>query len=559
MSSAPSPRLGGQGLLAAAGVVAAVTLVSRAVGLARWGAFSKTVGATCVGEVYAAANTVPNVIFEIAAGGALAAVAVPLVARHLLRGDEELADRTASALLSWSLLVLVPLALVVALVAGPVAAILLGGGDLERGCDPGAAREAGRLMLVLFAPQVALYGVGIVLTGVLQAHRRFLAAALAPLLSSLVVIGVYVAFGALYEPDQDLSSLSTSALVLLAGGTTLGVVALSLPLLLPAARLGIRWRPTLRFPTGTGRLVGALAGAGLLGVGAQQIFVVVVLLLTTSTGVAGIAVWNYAQTVYLLPYAVLVVPLATAAFPRLTDEPGRARDTLRRALTAAVVAAVAGAAMLVATRHDVGTVFLALDAGSDGAGRASLEALPPTLALLAPGLVGFALLAVLTRALYAVHRPWDAAAGTMLGWAVAGLLPLVVAPTLLTRDGTIREVLATLSAASSVGMVVAAVVLLARTRRVWGATALTGVGRAGLAAATGAVTVVLARELLPTDPSEQGWPAALLAGTLTGVAVVVMVALGLRLLAPRSFDLVRDRVAARREHSRETAGSGGPS
>ena len=50
------------------------------------------------------------------------------------------------------------------------------------------------LLVAIFAPQVALYGVGVVLAGVLQAHRRFLAAALAPLLSSLVVIGAYVAY-----------------------------------------------------------------------------------------------------------------------------------------------------------------------------------------------------------------------------------------------------------------------------------------------------------------------------------------------------------------------------
>ncbi|WP_192498545.1 murein biosynthesis integral membrane protein MurJ [Ornithinimicrobium pratense] len=559
MTSPASARLGGQGLLAAAGVVAAVTLVSRAVGLARWGAFSHAVGATCVGEVYATANTVPNVLFEIAAGGALAAVAVPLVARHLHRGNDELADRTASALLSWALLVLLPLTLLLALAAGPITALLLGGGGLDRGCEPAAAQAAGRVMLLLFAPQVALYGVGIVLTGVLQAHRRFFAAALAPLLSSLVVIAVYLAFGALYEPDQDLalSDLPTSALVLLAGGTTLGVVALSLPLLVPAVRLGIRWRPTLRFPGGSGRLAGALAGAGVLGVGAQQLFVVVVILLTNRTGVAGIAVWNYAQTIYLLPYAVLVVPLATAAFPRLTDEPERAVATLRRALTASVVAAVAGAAVLVATRHDVGTVFLALDRGSGGAGRASLEALPPTLALLAPGLVGFALLAVLTRALYAAHRPWDAAAGTVLGWAVAALLPLAVVPVLLARDGTIREVLAMLAAASSVGMGVAAGILLARTRRVWGAPALAGAGRAGLAALAGAAVVVLARELLATTWVPTQWPGALLAGTLTGAAVLVVVAAALRVLAPKSFDQVRARVAARRERTRERVGPGG--
>ena len=83
----PSPRLAPGGLVAAAGTVAVVTLAARAVGLVRWVVFSEAVGATCVGQVYATANTVPNVLFEVAAGGALAAVAVPLVAGHLQRGD----------------------------------------------------------------------------------------------------------------------------------------------------------------------------------------------------------------------------------------------------------------------------------------------------------------------------------------------------------------------------------------------------------------------------------------------------------------------------------------
>ena len=44
-------------------------------------------------------------------------------------------------------------------------------------------------MLAVFAPQILLYGLAVVLYGILQAHRRFTAPALAPILSSLVVIG----------------------------------------------------------------------------------------------------------------------------------------------------------------------------------------------------------------------------------------------------------------------------------------------------------------------------------------------------------------------------------
>ena len=47
---------------------------------------------------------------------------------------------------------------------------------------------------MVFAPQILLYGLAVVLYGILQAHRRFTAPALAPVLSSLVVIAAYLAF-----------------------------------------------------------------------------------------------------------------------------------------------------------------------------------------------------------------------------------------------------------------------------------------------------------------------------------------------------------------------------
>ncbi|WP_165368588.1 lipid II flippase MurJ [Serinicoccus sediminis] len=536
----PSTRIAGQGLLAAAGVVAATTLLARVAGVARWVAFSEAVGTTCLGGVYVTVNQVPNVLFEIAAGGALAAVAVPLVARHLQAGDEEQADRTASALLGWALLVLVPLTLLAALLAGPLTTALLtstGAG----GCDPVAAERAGRLMLLLFAPQVVLYGVGIVLTGVLQAHRRFLAAAVAPLLSSVVVIAVYLAVGATVDADVPLAQVPDRTLLLLAGGTTLGVAALSLPLLLPVARAGVRWRPTLRFPPGAGRAAGALALAGVVTVGAQQVFTVAVLVVANSTGVGGITVWTYAQTVYLLPYAVLVVPLATAAFPRLVGEAQQTRPVLRRTVTAVVVAGVAGAAALVAARAEVGAAFLALDAGAEGAGQEALQALPAALATLAPGLVGFGLVALLTRALYVVGRPRAAAAGAASGWVLAAVVGLAGAQT-AAREG-VTGVLVLLSAASSVGMLVSALVLAWSVRRAWGADALAGLPRALLVSLAGGVVGVLLAGLLPGAPA--GLAGAVGLGVVRGLLALAAV-LGLVLLLDREAAApIRDRLRRR--------------
>src|SRR5450756_2523858 len=113
-----------------------------------------------------------QVLFEVAAGGALASAVVPLLALPLARSMRKDVDRTASAMLGWALAVLVPLAVVVAVLARPLVGVFMPGATVA---ELGVAAS----FLAMFAVQIPLYGAGLVLTGVLQAHRRFLAAALA--------------------------------------------------------------------------------------------------------------------------------------------------------------------------------------------------------------------------------------------------------------------------------------------------------------------------------------------------------------------------------------------
>lgn len=535
-AGAPSPRLLAGSIAGAAGLIAVVTLVGRAVGLGRWLAFSNGVGATCVGEIYATANQVPNALYEIAAGGALAAVVVPLVSGYLNRGREDLADRTASALLTWALAVLLPLALVVALLARPIASLLLGE-DAECGA---AALDTGATMLMVFAPQVVLYGAGIILSGVLQAHRRFLAAAVAPLLSSVVVIGVYLAYGAWVAPRVGLEGTPDAAIQLLAWGTTAGVVALSVPLLVPTWRAGVRLRPTWRFPAGAGRRVGTLAVAGLVAVAAQQVCVLVtVWLANAAEGVGTLNVYTYAQTAYLLPYAVLAVPLATVAFPRLTGDD--AAPVLRRTLVSVAVAGVVGAVALIAVRREVGSLFLALDAGSGGAGESALLALPSALAWYAPGLVGFALTALLSRALYARGSALAAGAVVALGWLVAAVVPLARLAGSAPEPG---GALVTLGLGSSIGMTLTGVLLVLLVRRHWGPEVVRGLWGPTGWVLHGTLLVLVARELgAGLDVSH--WAVALVSALLTGLAVIAAALVSLRFGAPTTYRDVVGGIARR--------------
>lgn len=493
--STGSARSIGIAVARAAGIIAIVTLLARVVGFGRTLVFAKGVGTTVVGDVYQTINVLPNVVYEVAAGGVLAAVAVPLIAHQLGLGRTAEADRTASALLTWAVVVLAPLSLLLAVLAPWLSGALLGG----RASDDEVT--LGTHMLVLFAPQVLLYGVGIVLTGVLQARRKFLAAALAPLLSSLVVIAAYIAYGVMVDHATSAVNVSDGEVWTLAGGTTLGVVVLSLPLLVPALRSGVRLRPTLTFPDGLARRAASLAGAGVVALVAQQAAVLTVLWITHHrTDVVGtVTIYIYVQAVYLLPYAVLAVPIATSAFPALAHTAAQesagsagfvgtaARDTLARALQGILLLTGGAAAVLMTVAQPVGVFFSHFDRGAAAGGGPALAALPGTLSAYAPGIVGFGVAALLTRALYVRGRPSLAAAAVAAGWAVAALVPLALLP----EGSSAGATLGTLGVASSLGMTLSAVVLGMLVRRAWGRDATAGSGRT-LGAAVVAVAVALA-------------------------------------------------------------------
>ncbi|MHB1489656.1 MAG: lipid II flippase MurJ, partial [Cellulomonas sp.] len=161
------------GMAGAAALIAAITLLSRVVGFGRWMAQSYGVGASATGTAYATANQLPNVLFEVVAGGALAGAVVPLLAAPLARGLRTDVDRIASALLTWAVALLVPTAVVLTVLARPIVGLLYRPGPAV---DPVVASQTVDLavsLVAVFAPQVVLYGIGVVLTGVLQAQRRF--------------------------------------------------------------------------------------------------------------------------------------------------------------------------------------------------------------------------------------------------------------------------------------------------------------------------------------------------------------------------------------------------
>ena len=510
--TAPAPDIA-----RAAVMIACVTIAARLAGFARVIVFARIVGPSCLGDTYFTANTVPNIIFDIVAGGALSSLVVPVLAGPAAAGERRVVDRTTSALLTWAATILVPIMVLGLVITRPLIRVLVGNG--HPGCSAAAEVAVGARMLEVFLPQVVLYGIAVVLIGVLQAQRRFVGPALGPLISSLVVIAAYVAFGVVAAHEETrLATLTHGHELILSVGTTLGVVALVLTLIVPAWRSGLRLHPTYRFPPGVAGTIRAMAISGAVVVGSSDLATAVVLRLTNSRGTDGsVVLYNLAWTVFTVPWAVAAVPLATSAFPGLTANWQRGdriaySTTTARTARAIVVVVAATAAVMAAAAGPVARVVVL-----DAPGHVEPTVLARGLATLAPGLLGYALVALLSRALYAQGNARTPALAVLVGWILAIVVDIVLATT-MPASWTVAAV----GIGTSLGVTLSGGWLLVALRRSAGAGSLTGLARAGTAAVTGGLLgggcgLVLARAF-----PAKGVAADLAVIVGVGVAVLVV-------------------------------------
>jgi putative peptidoglycan lipid II flippase len=477
----PGPvRQAGRGIGRAAVLIGVITVLANVVGFGRQLVFAYTVGNSCLGTAYATANQVPNIIYDIVLGGALTSAVVPVLAgpaaRRMAAGGRDAAaetDQIASALLTWTILLLAPVSVLIAVISGPLVSVLLSG---AHGCRLMAIVAVSTRMLAVFAPQIMLYGLAVVLYGILQAHGRFTAPALAPVLSSLVVIAAYVAFVPLGGGYRNrLGALPWPAELTLSLGTTAGVAALAVTALVPALRLRLRLRPTLRFPGGVARRARGLAAVGIAVLIAQDASAVAVIVLANGhDGQGGLVLYNYGWQMFFVPYAVLAMPIATSAFPLLSAQSGARFDGTAASSTRAVMlVSWLGAALLAGAAVPASRLFAAHSASGQ---------LALTFAALAPGLVGFGLAANLSRVLFACGRSRVAALAMVGGWLLV-IAADVVAVALVPA----RWVVPVLGLGNTIGLTVSGIALLGAVGRARGRAALRGAGRAAGAGLAGAV------------------------------------------------------------------------
>lgn len=518
------------------------TIASRASGFLRVLVIAAALGLggkhNLLPDAYAIANVMPNIIYELLLGGVLTSVIVPVLVKSARdEGDEGTAF--AQALLSMVVSALSALTLV-AFVLAPWLLRLYSD-------DTGRAFDLEVTFLRFFLPQIVFYGVGAAIGAVLNTRGRFGPPMFAPVLNNVVVIATFGIFTVMPGPSRpDPGTISGAQVAVLAIGTTLGVIAMTLALLPALRATGFRWRWRFDWRHAGLRAAARLAGWVFVYVAANQLGYTVVVNLAHRVGSRYNVYFNAFQ-LFQLPHAIVTVSVITALLPLMSRHAvdGRLsalRDDLSRGLRISLALVVPAAIAYLSLARPVAVLLFA----HGRSGRADAVLLGQVLMGFTVGLACFTAFQLQLRGFYAMR---DTRTPALINIAVNAVMVGVDFALYKTLHGDARLVgLAVGYAASyAAGVAVSTAVLSRRLNGIDGAAVVRLLVRVLLAASLAALPAyVVSRLAQSVVGTGLAGSALAVAG---GAAAIGSGYLGLaRRMRVRELDELRHLVASRFAH-----------
>lgn len=310
-----------------AGLMTALTIVSRVTGFIRTWAMAAAIGMSLLSSSYQVANNLPNMLYELVMGGMLVTAFLPVYMGVRREQGREASNEYVGNLLGILLLVLGGISLLGTVFApGFIWTQSFLSGD-------GGSMDTAAFMFRFFAIQILFYGLGSVFSGVLNAHRDYFWSTFAPVLNNVIVIASFMGFAPVSAQFGE-----RAGIILIAAGTTLGVfvqMACQIPAL---GKHGVHPHIHIDFKDPALRQTIALGIPTLLATVCMFVSTSITnaaaLVVQPETGPSVIA---YARLWYTLPYALIAASLSTALYTELShDAQEKDYDSVRTGISRGV-------------------------------------------------------------------------------------------------------------------------------------------------------------------------------------------------------------------------------
>ena len=394
-----------QQIARAAGTVMAAFIVSNLVGLIRGIVITDAFGTSAELDSFNAANRIVELLFNLVAGGALGSAFIPTFTGFLTKDDRTGAWRLASGVVNLVFLVLVLISILTWIFAPFV--VREGLYLLVPGSDP-VQEQLTISLLRIMLPSVVIFGLSGLVMGILNAHQVFLIPAIAPAMYSLGMI-----LGTLLLPD----SWGINRLAYGVVGGALMHLLIQLPRLWKLRDrayyiyLGVRDKAVVN--------VFRLMGPRLLGVAVVQMNFIVNTIIALGQPVGSVTAITLAFSLMLMPLNAVAQSAAIASLPTFSAQAAlgkfdEMRSSLASTLRAVLLLSIPASAGLILLRTPLVTALYQRGAFSER----STELVAWALLWYAAGLVGHALVEILSRAFYALQ---DTRTPVIVGVGAMGL------------------------------------------------------------------------------------------------------------------------------------------
>lgn len=299
------------------------TIVSRVTGFLRAALLAIVIGTSLNADLFDIANTIPNSLYILLAGGVFNVVLVPQLVRAM-KNDEDGGTAYANRIITLGLLVLGVGTLVLVALAPYLLHVVFDPSLFEPALEH--QRESAQLLMLLCLPQVFFYGAFVLAGQVLNARGRFGPMMWAPIVNNVVACLVVLTYAFVFGASNAVDGFTTSEALVLGLGSTAAIVLQALVLVPYLRKAGFHYRPRFDFRgVGLGKTLKLGAWTLAFIIANQVAFITINKIATSATidgaidgkSAAGSTVYGLGFLISQLPHGVITVSLATAVIPTL--------------------------------------------------------------------------------------------------------------------------------------------------------------------------------------------------------------------------------------------------